>query len=44
MFFLLKRVVKTPINGHALAVCKVKIVFRAIFGGFMREARRIANW
>jgi hypothetical protein len=34
--------VKTTINGHPYAVCRVKIALQAIFGGFMREAQQTA--
>jgi hypothetical protein len=31
MVFSLKKAIKTPITGHALAVCKVKIAFSGDF-------------
>jgi hypothetical protein len=37
MVFSLKEAIKTTINGHILAVCKVKSPFQVIFGGFIRE-------
>jgi hypothetical protein len=43
-YFSIKKHAKTPIIRPALAVCKAKISFQPIFGGFMREAQQTARF